>query len=71
MNKPNKNDFDDHEIYKYIMLLEEYIDELEDENKKLRENLIKADNILDEMTIDWLKNDNNWEIVKQMALKQN
>ena len=71
MNKPNKNDFDDHEIYKYIMLLEECIDELEDENKKLRENLIKADNILDEMTIDWLKNDNNWEIVKQMALKQN
>jgi hypothetical protein len=71
MNKPNKNDFDDHEIYKYIMLLEECIDELEDENKKLRENLIKADSILDEMTIDWLKNDNNWEIVKQMALKQN
>ena len=71
MNKPNKEDFDDHEIYKYIMLLEECIDELEDENKKLRENLIKADSILDEMTIDWLKNDNNWEIVKQMALKQN
>jgi hypothetical protein len=71
MNKPNKNDFDDHEIYKYIMLLEEYIDELEDENKKLRNNLIKADNILDEMTIDWLRDDSNWEIIKQMALKQN
>jgi hypothetical protein len=71
MNKPNKNDFDDHEIYKYIMLLEECIDELEDENKKLRNNLIKADNILDEMTIDWLRDDSNWEIIKQMALKQN
>jgi hypothetical protein len=71
MNKPNKNDFDDHEIYKYIMLLEECIDELEDENKKLRNNLIKADNILDEMTIDWLRDDSNWEIIKQMTLKQN
>jgi hypothetical protein len=71
MNKPNKEDFDDHEIYKYIMLLEECIDELEDENKKLRNNLIKADNILDEMTIDWLRDDSNWEMVKQMALKQN
>lgn len=71
MNKPNKEDFDDHEIYKYIMLLEECIDELEDENKKLRNNLIKADNILDEMTIDWLRDDSNWEIIKQMALKQN
>ena len=71
MNKPNKEDFDDHEIYKYIMLLEECIDELEDENKKLRNNLIKADNILDEMTIDWLRDDSNWEIIKQMALKKN
>jgi hypothetical protein len=53
------------------MLLEECIDELEDENKKLRNNLIKADNILDEMTIDWLRDDSNWEIIKQMALKQN
>jgi hypothetical protein len=64
MNKPNKEDFDDHEIYKYIMLLEECIDELEDENKKLRNNLIKADNILDEMTIDWLRDDSNWEIIE-------
>jgi hypothetical protein len=61
MNKPNKNDFDDQEMYKYIMLLEEYIDKY----------LIKADNILDEITIDWLKDNNNWETVKQMALKQN
>jgi hypothetical protein len=61
MNKPNKNDFDDHEMYKYNMLLEEYIDKY----------LIKADNILDEITIDWLKDNNNWEIVRQMALKQN
>jgi hypothetical protein len=61
MNKPNRNDFDDQEMYKYIMLLEEYIDKY----------LIKADNILDEITIDWLKDNNNWETVKQMALKQN
>jgi hypothetical protein len=61
MNKPNKNDFDDQEMYKYTMLLEEYIDKY----------LIKADNILDEITIDWLKDNNNWETVKQMALKQN
>jgi hypothetical protein len=61
MNKPNRNDFDDQEIYKYIILLEEYIDKY----------LIKADNILDEITIDWLKDNNNWETVKQMALKQN
>jgi hypothetical protein len=61
MNKPNKNDFDDQEMYKYIILLEEYIDRY----------LIKADNILDEITIDWLKDNNNWETVKQMALKQN
>lgn len=99
MNKPNRNEFDDKNIYKYVTLFEEYTSELEREIEEWRENyewekndteellseikdlnteisqlkdqIVGEDNILDAMTIDWLKQSNNWEIVKQMALKQN
>jgi chromosome segregation ATPase len=100
MNRPDRNDFDDHEIYKYIILLEEYTDQLEEENDDLQSevdslesknnrlfdedewledeleeiqnsNPIIGGSILDEMTREWLLNENNWEMVKQMALKQN
>jgi len=99
MSKPNRNEFDEKDIYKYVTLFEEYTDELEREIEEWRENyewekndteellseikdlnteisqlkdqIVGEDNILDAMTIDWLKQPNNWEIVKQMALKQN
>jgi peptidoglycan hydrolase CwlO-like protein len=99
MNKPNRNEFDEKDIYKYVTLFEEYTDELEREIEEWREKyeweandaeellseikdlnteisqlkdqIVGEDSILDAMTIDWLKQSNNWEIVKQMALKQN
>jgi hypothetical protein len=100
MNRPDRNDFDEKEIYKYITLLEEYADHLESENdaygwevnslemanndlisenEELEEeidelknsNTLYGNSILDEMTRDWLSNENNWETVKQIALKQN
>ena len=36
MNRPNKNNFDDDEMYKYIILLEEYTNYLEEENDDLQ-----------------------------------
>jgi peptidoglycan hydrolase CwlO-like protein len=99
MNKPNRNEFDEKDIYKYVTLFEEYTDELEREIEEWREKyeweandaeellseikdlnteisqlkdqIVGEGSILDAMTIDWLKQPNNWEIVKQMALKQN
>jgi hypothetical protein len=92
MNKPDRNEFDDKNIYKYVTLFEEYTDELEREIDEWRENyeckkddveellneidqlkdqVVGEGSILDAMTINWLKQPNNWEIVKQMALKQN
>lgn len=35
MNRPDRNDFDENEIYKYIMLLEQYADHLESKNEDL------------------------------------
>ena len=49
MNRPDRNDFDDHEIYKYIILLEEYTDQLEEENDDLQsevDNLERENNRL-------------------------
>ena len=99
MNKPNKKDFNEQDIYKYVTLLEEYIayleermknfeveilgieirntrlknekDDLEAEIRRLKEYPIGGNSILDEMAIDWLRDDSNWKIIKQMALKQN
>lgn len=92
MNKPDRNEFDDKNIYKYMTLFEEYTDELEREIDEWRENYackkddveellneidqlkdqtVGEGSILDAMTINWLRQPNNWEIVKQMALKQN
>lgn len=92
MNKPDRNEFDDKNIYKYMTLFEEYTDELEKEIDEWRENYackkddveellneidqlkdqtVGEGSILDAMTINWLRQPNNWELVKQMALKQN
>lgn len=95
MNRPDRNNFDENEIHKYIILMEQYVDKLENDIDDLEyayesledqiedkegdinylESQLESSNkcfiengsILDEMTTDWLKQPNNWDMVKSLA----